>query len=144
MSPIGDQPTGRAWPWISANGTNQEEPVLMVICAWPLSGQYGLGPRIIYYGAVVGCMVSRKAEWLRNSLLGDVVMLFPVVAALHSIVLAALHVDGATDVDIYGAFQLLVLGILSAPFTIKISRTYFNDPGRNIIFLWFVMIIAGT
>ncbi|KAM7186048.1 hypothetical protein V8F33_012039 [Rhypophila sp. PSN 637] len=143
MSPIGDLITRRASPWISANGTTPDEPALMVICAWPLSGQYGLGTRVIYYGAVVGSVVFHKADWLRSSLLGDVVMLFPAVAALHSIVLAALHVDGATDMDIYGTFQLLVLGVLSAPFTIKGSRTYFNDPGRNIILIWFVMVIAG-
>ena len=45
--------------------------------------------------------------------------------------------------DIYGAFQLCALGILAAPLTARISRTYFNNPGRNIIFLWFGLILAG-
>ena len=45
--------------------------------------------------------------------------------------------------DIYGAFQLCSLGILAAPLTARISRTYFNNPGRNIIFLWFGLILAG-
>lgn len=47
------------------------------------------------------------------------------------------------DLDIYGAFQLCALGILAAPLTARISRTYFNNPGRNIIFLWFGLILAG-
>jgi hypothetical protein len=45
--------------------------------------------------------------------------------------------------DIYGAFQLCALGILAAPLTARISQTYFNNPGRNIIFLWFGLILAG-
>ncbi|EHL03780.1 hypothetical protein M7I_0097 [Glarea lozoyensis 74030] len=42
-------------------------------------------------------------------------LLFPAVAALHGIVLASVHVEGAVDMDIYGAFQLCSIGILAAP-----------------------------
>ena len=91
-------------------------------------------------------------------------LLFPAIAALHAIVLAALHVDGesfmldmcphvntashlhtlgAVDMDVYGAFQLCSIGILAAPVTVNLSRTYFYDPGRNIIFLWTILILAG-
>jgi hypothetical protein len=45
--------------------------------------------------------------------------------------------------DIYGAFQLCTIGILAAPVTVRRSRTYFNDPGRNAIFLWTGVILAG-
>ena len=45
--------------------------------------------------------------------------------------------------DVYGAFQLCSIGILAAPLTVKLSRTYFNDPGRNTIFLWTVLVLAG-
>jgi hypothetical protein len=45
--------------------------------------------------------------------------------------------------DIYGAFQLCSIGILAGPVTVRLSRTYFNDPGRNTIFLWAGLILAG-
>ena len=51
--------------------------------------------------------------------------------------------SGAVDMDIYGAFQLCSLGILAAPATVKNSKTYFLDPGRNIIFLWTGLILSG-
>jgi hypothetical protein len=51
--------------------------------------------------------------------------------------------QGAVDMDIYGAFQLCSIGILAAPVTVKLSRTYFYDPGRNTIFAWTVLILAG-
>ena len=46
--------------------------------------------------------------------------------------------------DIYGAFQFCSIGILAAPLTVRLSRTYFYDPGRNIIFLWTVLVLTGT
>lgn len=45
--------------------------------------------------------------------------------------------------DIYGAFQACCIGILAAPITVKLSKTYFNNPGRNTIFLWTILLLAG-
>lgn len=45
--------------------------------------------------------------------------------------------------DVFGAFQLCSIGVLTAPVTALLSRTYFNDPGRNIIFLWTGLVLAG-
>jgi hypothetical protein len=45
--------------------------------------------------------------------------------------------------DVFGAFQLCSIGILTAPVTVKVSRTYFYDPGRNTIFIWTILILAG-
>ncbi|KAK0645191.1 hypothetical protein DIS24_g8143 [Lasiodiplodia hormozganensis] len=70
-------------------------------------------------------------------------LLFPAVAAIHGIVLAAVHVDGAVDMDVYGAFQLCSIGILAAQVTVRNSDTYFKAPGRNSIFLWTGLVLAG-
>ncbi|XXH02797.1 hypothetical protein Hte_009184 [Hypoxylon texense] len=125
---------------LASNGT--AENVIQVICAWPVSGQYGPGSRILYYALVAACVFARKAEWLRNACLAAA-LIFPAVAALHSIVLAIIHVDSAVDMDVYGAFQFCSIGILAAPLTVRMSRTYFYDPGRNIIFLWTGVVLAG-
>ena len=45
--------------------------------------------------------------------------------------------------DVYGAFQLCAIGILTAPATVRLSQTYFNNPGRDIIFIWTVLLLAG-
>lgn len=115
---------------------------LQVICAWPVSGQYGPGSRVLYYVLVAACIFARKAEWLRNACLAAA-LLVPAVAACHGITLAIVHYDDAVDLDVYGAFQLCAIGILAAPVTVRLSRTYFNDPGRNAIFLWTGLVLAG-
>jgi hypothetical protein len=49
-----------------------------------------------YYVLVVLCVFGKKADWIKNACLAAV-LLFPAVAALHGITLAALHVDGEFD-----------------------------------------------
>ncbi|QPG94041.1 hypothetical protein C2857_004268 [Epichloe festucae Fl1] len=96
--------TGVANDVYARDATNATARGLEVICAWPVSGQYGPGTRILYYVLIAAC---------------------------------------AVDLDIYGAFQLCAIGILAAPVTVRLSRTYFYDPGRNAIFLWAGLILAG-
>ncbi|KAH8684379.1 hypothetical protein BGZ60DRAFT_466844 [Tricladium varicosporioides] len=125
-----------------SSSTNATGPALQVVCAWPVSGQYGPGSRALYYILIAACVFARKAEWLRNACLAAA-LLFPAVAAFHAIVLTIIHVDNAVDMDVYGAFQLCSIGILAAPVTVRLSRTYFYDPGRNTIFLWTGLVLSG-
>jgi hypothetical protein len=68
-------------------------PAIQVLCAWPVSGQYGPGSRILFYVLIAACLVARKNEWIRNACLAGALLL-PAVAALHAITLAALHNSG--------------------------------------------------
>ncbi|KAH6843281.1 hypothetical protein B0I37DRAFT_384118 [Chaetomium sp. MPI-CAGE-AT-0009] len=45
--------------------------------------------------------------------------------------------------DIYGTLQLCSIGILTAPACVRLSNTYFNSKGRNVLFLWTVLVLAG-
>ncbi|KAK0630519.1 hypothetical protein B0T17DRAFT_489520, partial [Bombardia bombarda] len=127
---------------LSTRALNSTEDALQVVCAWPVSGQYGIGSRILYYVLVAASVFGRRQNWLRGPCL-VAALIFPAVAALHGIVLAATHVQGAIDMDIYGAFQFCSIGILAAPATARLSSTYFNEPGRNSIFLWTGLVLAG-
>lgn len=81
-------------PLLSRDATeNVTEKTWQVICAWPVSGQYGPGTRVLYYVLVAACVLARKAEWLRNACLAAALIL-PAVAAIHGVALAAMHVDG--------------------------------------------------
>ena len=118
------------------------EPV-QVVCAFPVSGQYGPGSRVLYYTLVAACVLARRQPWIRDACLAAA-LLFPAVAAIHGIVLAALHKEDVVDMDIYGAFQLCAIGILTAPPSVRLSKTYWSRvQGRNIIFVWIVLILAG-
>lgn len=61
-----------------------------------------------YYVLVAACIFARKVDWLRNACLAAA-LLFPVIAALHGIVLATVHIDGEplteTRVSFSNSFQ---------------------------------------
>lgn len=46
-----------------------------------------------YYVLVATCVLGKNSEWLKGACLAAALLL-PAVAALHGIVLAAVHVDG--------------------------------------------------
>ena len=46
-----------------------------------------------YYVLIIACVFARKAEWLRKACLAAA-LLFPAIASLHAVVLAAVHVNG--------------------------------------------------
>ncbi|KAH6643107.1 hypothetical protein C7974DRAFT_409603 [Boeremia exigua] len=123
------------------NGNGTLQP-LDVVCAWPVSSQYGAGSRFLYYVLVATCVLLRKAEWLRNACLAAA-LLVPSIGALHGIVLAFYHVNGAVDLDVFGAWQLCTIAIIAVPTTLRISGTYFNSAGRNLVFLWTILLISG-
>ncbi len=52
----------------------------------------GPSPRCRYYFLVAACVLAQNTEWLRNACLAAA-LLFPAIAAIHGIVLAALHND---------------------------------------------------
>ncbi|KIW18967.1 hypothetical protein PV08_03256 [Exophiala spinifera] len=126
----------------SVTATNLSSHAVKVVCAWPVSGQYGPGTRFLFYALISACFFGREVEWLRAACLAAA-LLFPAVAALHGIVIAAVHVNGAVDMDVYGAFQVCSIGILLAPVTVMLSRSYFEQAGSSIIILWTALILAG-
>jgi hypothetical protein len=111
---------------------------------------------------IAACLFARREIWIKNACLAAALLL-PAVAAVHGIVLAALHRDSkghfppvaqlsrltvfpwieAVDMDVYGAFQLCSIGVLVVPVTVRLSETYRNTPGRNTIFLWAGLLLAG-
>lgn len=50
-----------------------------------------------YYVLIAACVFLRKQQWLKEACLAAA-LLFPAVAALHGIVLAAVHVDGESPI----------------------------------------------
>ncbi|KAK1476673.1 CoA-transferase family III [Colletotrichum cuscutae] len=88
------------------------------------------------------CVLARGEKWIRDVCIAAALIL-PAVAAVHGIVLAALHVNDAADMDIYGALQFCSIGILAVPLTVKKSETYFHEKGRNTVFVWTSLLLAG-
>ncbi|KAH8668415.1 hypothetical protein BX600DRAFT_548767 [Xylariales sp. PMI_506] len=128
---------------IGSIGENITASAYQVVCAWPVSGGYGPGSRILFYILVASSVFYRRAAWISKPFLAAALLL-PAVAALHAITLTILHQDGTIDMDIYGIFQLCSIGILIAPLSIKMSQSHFTHRAYNgIAFLWTALLLAG-
>ncbi|KAL6825811.1 hypothetical protein J3E69DRAFT_335096 [Trichoderma sp. SZMC 28015] len=124
--------------------TNSVDGSLKVICAWPVSGSYGAGSRVLFYVLVATAVFARKLDWIKSAALSTALPL-SASAAVHGIVLAALHRDKAVDMDVYGAFQMCAIGTLVVPLMIKLSRSheYSTYIGRRIMFMWAGLVLTG-
>jgi hypothetical protein len=47
------------------------------------------------------------------------------------------------DLDIFGCFHLCAIGVLAVPITVRYSKTYFETKGRNLVFMWTALNLAG-
>lgn len=45
--------------------------------------------------------------------------------------------------DLYGALQFCSIGILAVPITVKESETFFKEKGRNTVYVWTGLLLAG-
>ncbi|QYT05499.1 hypothetical protein H0G86_012392 [Trichoderma simmonsii] len=129
----------------SANtATNSVDGSPKVICAWPVSGSYGAGSRVLFYSLVATAVFARKLDWIKSAALSTALPL-SASAAVHGIVLAALHRDNAVDMDVYGAFHMCAIGTLVVPLMIKLSRSheYSTYIGRRIMFMWASLVLTG-
>lgn len=132
-----------------------------VVCSWPLSGQYGPGVRFLYYVLVAVCILGSHVEWMRGACLAAA-LLVPSVAAIHALIMTGIQQSrgkppvtyvldsklkckllGPVDMDIFGCFQLCAIGVLAVPITVRYSTTYFETKGRNLVFMWTVLNLAG-
>lgn len=73
-----------------ADLASEDGPGIPVLCAWPVSGQYVLGSRILFHLLIATRLIAWDSPRIKNaSLVG--ISLFPAVAALHATTSAALH-----------------------------------------------------
>ncbi|KAH1594629.1 hypothetical protein KXX34_001982 [Aspergillus fumigatus] len=80
-------------------------------CVYPISGQYALLQRVLYYSLLLFSIVSRKAPWLVAGALGAA-MTYAGSAAVHATILAGISRDSLLDLDCLGIFAIVSVGSL--------------------------------
>lgn len=80
-------------------------------CVYPISGQYALLQRVLYYSLLLFSIVSRKTPWLVAGALGAA-MTYAGSAAVHATILAGISRDSLLDLDCLGIFAIVSVGSL--------------------------------
>lgn len=80
-------------------------------CVYPISGQYALLHRVLYYSLLLFSIVSGKTPWLVAGALGAA-MTYAGSAAVHATILAGISRDSLLDLDCLGIFAIVSVGSL--------------------------------
>lgn len=117
---------------------NNYGQVSLVNCVYPISGTYGLLPRVLYYVTLVFAIFGRNREWL---IIGALVsaLTYAGTAAIHMMALVK-NRTGVFDLDIVAAWAVLSTGALAYIGIIHWSTTLRNSRAKTVMITWGFLI----
>ncbi|KIY01486.1 uncharacterized protein Z520_03038 [Fonsecaea multimorphosa CBS 102226] len=109
-------------------------PVTEINCVYPISGTYGLLPRLLYYVTLVFAIFGRRTEWL---IIGALVsaLTYAGASAVHLMALVTSK-TGIFDLDIMAAWAVLSTGALAYIGIIHWSSTLRGTRARVVMICW--------
>lgn len=128
-------------------------------CAYPISGQYGFLPRLLYYVLLVSCLVFHRHVWLSTAALGTA-MTYGATSAVHAFALIARykytsadsfnehtyakdHITYFGDLDLAGIYPILAAGCIMLPPILNWSTTIRENDAQPILLYWGILMFAA-
>ena len=90
---------------------NTSDHADLILCVYPISGAYGLLPRLLYYVTLALAIFGRNQEWLVIGALASA-LTYSGTSAVHMMSLCSSRKD-VFDLDISGAWAVLTTGALA-------------------------------
>ncbi|EAS34441.3 uncharacterized protein CIMG_05465 [Coccidioides immitis RS] len=112
-----------------------------VICVYPISGQYGSLPRVLYYVSLVVGIVGRYQQWLVIGALASALS-YAGSTAIHMLALTKSRAP-VFDLDILGAWAILTTGCMAFAAMVHWSSALRQSGGKLVIVLWGGLIGIG-
>jgi hypothetical protein len=120
---------------------NTSDHANLILCVYPISGAYGLLPRLLYYVTLVLAIFGRNQEWLVMGALASA-LTYSGTSALHMMSLCTSRKE-VFDLDISGAWAILTTGALAYITFINWSTTLRNSRARIVMVCWGALIGIG-
>ncbi|RHZ50661.1 uncharacterized protein CDV56_103324 [Aspergillus thermomutatus] len=112
-------------------------------CVYPISGQYALLQRVLYYALLLFSIISRKTPWLVAGALGAA-MTYAGSAAVHAAILAGTSHNSLLDLDSLGIFAIVTVGSLVVTVFFHWSELLRESPARPVFQYWGLLMVVGT
>ena len=125
----------------SATANNTSQDADLMLCVYPISGTYGLLPRLLYYATLVLAIFGRSQEWLVIGALASA-LTYAGTAAIHAMALCNSR-QVVFDLDIHGAWAVLSTGALAYITLINWSTTLRNSRARMVMVCWGLLVGVG-
>ncbi|KAJ7797500.1 hypothetical protein B0H14DRAFT_2531040 [Mycena olivaceomarginata] len=124
--------------------TTSDTDAVSVICAYPLSGQYGPGARFSLYILLLACILWRKQTVVLNLGLGAV-LFTGLVGAVHGVALGAVRSNkDVLDFDVFGAAYICTMCLGVVPGLLILGAgTLTPHATPTIVLGWYALMLAG-
>lgn len=114
-----------------------------VVCVYPLSGQYGLLPRLLYYDLLIFAVLAQHQVWLIAGAPASA-LTYSGTAAIHAIILARVSMNLVFDIDVVGVWAIVSAGCVAVQPVLDWSSTLRESPYRPIFGFWGTLMTIGT
>jgi hypothetical protein len=134
------------FPWGYTHGGqnyNATYDAKRIICVYPLSGQYSLLNRLLYYALIIVAVFGHSHLWLVTGPLAYV-MTYSSTAAVHAVIMAGVSKNGLFDIDALGAWAVISVGCLAVlPMFIK-SEIIRESEYSPVFGFWGTLVAVGA
>ncbi|KAK7470206.1 hypothetical protein VKT23_001643 [Stygiomarasmius scandens] len=114
-----------------------------VDCVYPISGQYGFLPRLLYYLLLLFAVFAEKQVWLIAGA-GAAALTYSGQAAIHALVLAGTSAHSIFDLDALGIYAIVSTGSLAVGIFFGWSEALRESPARPVFKYWCLLMVIGT
>ncbi|KFY38391.1 hypothetical protein V495_06608 [Pseudogymnoascus sp. VKM F-4514 (FW-929)] len=126
---------------------SEDTPIDQIVsCVYPMSGQYELLPRILFYASLVFASTMRGSGWFANIFLG-LAMSYSTTAFVHIVVIYATHgwKPPILDLDVYGIFLVSTAGASMYPALIGLRQSGWKGRAVHDVigYWWCIMFLLS-
>lgn len=127
-------------------------------CVYPISGQYGFLPRLLYYVLLIFSLILREHDWLSTAALGTA-MTYAATASVHALALLLryryrtpawgnfdwiyLRADQLGDIDLQAIFPILVAGSIMLTPILNFSTTVRHHEAHSVLVFWGILLFCA-
>jgi hypothetical protein len=141
-----DYPTDPYQNWHYTHGAlayNATYDANRILCVYPLSGQYSLLNRLLYYALIVFAVVGHSHPWLVTGPLAYI-MTYSSTAAVHALIMAVVSENGLLDIDVLGTWAIISIGCLAVLPIFTTSKAISESQYSPVFGFWGTLMSIGV
>jgi hypothetical protein len=116
---------------------------LQVICAYPVSGQYGRMVRYLIYPLLTLSLLFSIAGWVAGGAL-NTAMTYIAITGLHVAAMAVNREAGVLDLDVLTAYHVCMVALILSPPLIMWTKSLQRPSGKGVFAIWVVLLWIGV
>ncbi|KAI9782943.1 MAG: hypothetical protein M1839_004418 [Geoglossum umbratile] len=116
---------------------------IQVICAYPLSGEYGRMVRYLIYPLLALSLLFSVAGWVAGGAL-NTAMTYIAITGIHLAAMAVNREAGVLDLDILTAYHVCMVALILSPPLIMWTKSLQRPSGKGVFAIWVLLLWIGV